>query len=212
MPSGRRVSGVRSLVVTALVSVSLGTARVRAQAPQDPTTVTLINQGLALLNGGTALSDVTLQANVTYTAGSNIQTGTATLQALGDGNSLIVLSLTGGQMQYISNNQGGWPSGAWIGTDGSLNLYAFQNCWTDAAWFFPGLIFTGLPGNPQIGVVNLGPGSWNGNAVNEIQLYQLITSQGTALASLIQGFSTETIYPRLSVLSMISTVVPDPRT
>jgi hypothetical protein len=41
---------------------------------QDPTALALVNQALALLNGGTALSDVTLQASVRYVGSTyNVQ-------------------------------------------------------------------------------------------------------------------------------------------
>ncbi|HEV2424666.1 MAG TPA: hypothetical protein VGZ29_07560 [Terriglobia bacterium] len=194
MPSGRNTSGARLLLVAAMAAVWLQAVPARAQATQDPTALALINQGLALLDGGTSLSDVTLQATVTYTSGSDIETGTGTLQALGDGNSLVVLNLTGGQRQYILKNQSGLPAGAWVGTDGSVNLYSFQNCWSDGAWFFPGLVFTSLPGNPQVGLVNLGSGTWNGQSVNQVQLYQSPQNQAAGVSTLVQAYSTENTY------------------
>ena len=152
-------------------------------AAQDPTAVALVNQGLALLNGGATLSDVTLQATVTYTAGSDAETGTGTLQALGDSYGLVVLTLTAGQRQYIRDP----GTGAWIDVNGQVNLYAPQNCWTDAAWFFPGLVFTSIPSNPQVGLANLGSGTWNGGSVNQVQAYQWPSGQGTAVDTAVQG-------------------------
>lgn len=166
-------------------------AHAGAQAPQDPQALAWLNQGLALLNGGTALSDVTLQATVTYTAGSDIETGTGTLQALGDSYGLVVLNLTDGQRQYIRQPQ----AGAWIAVNGQVSQYALQNCWTDAAWFFPGLAFTFITSTPQVGISNLGQTTWNDLAVNEIEIYQLLPGQQpTAPPGNIQRFSTEEIY------------------
>jgi hypothetical protein len=194
MPSASMRFRAPSVALAALAPMLFIPSAARAQAPQDPAAVAFINQGLALLNGGTALSDVTLQATVTYTSGSDVETGTGTLQALGDENSLVVLNLTNGQAEYILNTAGGWPAGAWLGTDGSVNMYGFQNCWSDGAWFFPGLIFTSLPGNPQVALVNMGQGTWNGSTTDQVQLYQVVTSQGTGMSALIQGFSVETVY------------------
>lgn len=194
MPSGRTVLGVPFLFLTVAGAASLAPVTARAQASQDPTALGLINQGLALLNGGTTLSDVTLQASVTYTSGSDVETGTGTLQALNDVYGLVILNLTDGQRQYIRDVQGGWPLGAWVDVNGQVNSYAPQNCWTDAAWFFPGLIFTSVPGNAQVGLVNLGAGTWNGSAVNQVQLYQWLSAQNAAIASAVQGYGTEEVY------------------
>jgi hypothetical protein len=192
MRSERNVFGEHLLISLAGLAVAwFAPATARAQqAPQDPTAVALINQGLALLNGGTALSDVTLQATVTYTSGSAVQTGTGTLQALGDTESLMVLNLTGGQQQEIRNG----PAGAWINADGTVQMEAPQNCWTDAAWFFPGLVLTALPGNPQVALANLGSGTWNGQSVSHVQFYQWQQGQGANVAAWIQAFSTEDLY------------------
>lgn len=190
MLSGRNVIGTEFLVVATLMVACLTPTRALAQAFQDPTALELINQGLALLNGGTTLSDATLQGTVTYTSGSDVETGTAALQALNDVYSLVVLNLTGGQRQYVRNP----GAGAWIDTSAQINPYALQNCWTDAAWFFPGLVFTSMPANPQVGLINLGAATWNGTSVNQVQIYQLLPGQQpTTPPASIQLYSTETI-------------------
>lgn len=196
MRSRRRAFGVDLLVLLAgcgVVWLRPPSARAQ-QAPQDPQALALINQGLALLNGGTALSDVTLQATVTYTSGSDLETGTATLQALGNTNDIVVLNLTLGQQQEVRNSQAGVPAGAWVYPDNTVSLYAFQNCWTDAAWFSPGLILTSMPANPQVGLVNVGAGTWNGLSVNHVQSYQLLSAQSPSTTALIEGLSLEDLY------------------
>lgn len=190
MPSGRNAFGARLLFLTVIGAAWLDPIPAPAQQPpRDPTAVSLIDQGLAALSGGTNLSDVTLQATVAYTSTSGPESGTGTLQALGDSYGLIVLNLPDGQYQFIRNLQ----TGAWIGTDGSVNLYPFSNCWTDAAWFFPGLVLASISSNLQIGVVNLGLGTWNGFSANQIQYYELVAGQPATPTALIQGYSTEQI-------------------
>lgn len=158
---------------------------------RDPVALGLVNQALALLNGGTSLTDVTLQTTVTYYPGPSQQTGTATLQAIGDGESLLVMNLSGGEQQEIRNAQ----QGAWVYPDGSFFLEALQNCWADATWFFPGLVLTNLSSNTQMALVNLGSGTWNGSSANVIQTYQSPSPQNNSGdTSMIQGLSTETLY------------------
>src|SRR5690349_9656050 len=108
---------VAVLAAVLVCSADLSAAAVKRNAVtqiQDPTALALVNQALSALNGGTALSDVTLQATVTYTAGSDIETGTATFEALGDTNGLMTLNLTSGQFQEIHSAN----AGAWWGADG----------------------------------------------------------------------------------------------
>ena len=61
--------------------------------------------------GGTALTDITIQANANYVAGSDEETGTATLVARGNAQSLITLNLSGGQRQEIRNGIAGSKGG-----------------------------------------------------------------------------------------------------
>lgn len=84
-------------------------------AVSDPTAVALASRALQSLAGGTALSDITLQANATYVAGSDEETGMATLVARGNAQSLVTLNLTGGQRQEVRNGVAGY----WTGPDGT---------------------------------------------------------------------------------------------
>ena len=76
-----------------------------------------MNQALSLQNGRTALSDMTFRPPSPTPRDRTWRSGTATLQALGDTDGLVVLNLSGGQQQGIWNGQ----SGAWVGTGGTLN-------------------------------------------------------------------------------------------
>jgi len=111
-----------------------------AQNPpaSDPQAVSLAAQSIAALTGGTTIGDVTLTGNVTWN-GTNPDTGTATLRALGSGESRMDLALTAGMRTEIRDAQTGVPLGQWTDPTNATGKFAFQNCWTDAVWFFPAL-------------------------------------------------------------------------
>ena len=105
---------------------------------------------LQAIAGSTALTDITIQATASYVAGSDEETGTATLVARGNAESLITLNLSGGQRQEI--RQG--IQGAWVGTDGVAHAMATHNCFIDAEWYFPALSLAALASDPtQIAVL-----------------------------------------------------------
>src|SRR5208337_5270180 len=90
-----------------------------AQSPpitvSNPNAVNLAGQALRSLAGATALTDITIQANANYVAGSDQEMGTATFVARGNAQSLITLNLSGGQRQEIRNG----VMGVSVGADGT---------------------------------------------------------------------------------------------
>ena len=161
-------------------------------AARDPQAVALVGQALSALTGGTQVNNVILQASATFIAGSDQEMGPATLEAKGNGESRIVLNLTGGTRQEVRNG----PAGAWIGADGVAHAMALHNCWTDASWFFPLLSLAAALNDPTIGMAYLGQETLNGEAVQRLQLWRVLPSQsGTAAAlALIQQLSTVDLY------------------
>src|SRR3989441_7814631 len=106
-----------------------------------------------------------VQATANYIAGSDEETGTATLLAKA-GESRITLTLTGGQRAEVRNNSGGLPQGSWSGPDGVWHAMALHNCWTHAAWFFPGLSLQAALNDPQVAIAYAGQEDLDGRAVN----------------------------------------------
>lgn len=161
-----------------------------ASANQDPTALTLVNRALAQLNGGTALSDVTVEANATYSAGSDIENGTATLEALGNEQSRVTLNLDGGQRQEVRNARTGMRTGP----DEKPQAMAQQNTWTDAAWFSPGLVLASLVSNPQMTVANLGADVWNGISASHLRFARIVATPRPEGAAAIELMSREDVY------------------
>src|SRR5216683_7094811 len=108
------------------------------QPASDPQALALAALSVAALTGGTTISDVTLTGSVTWN-GTGSDTGTATLRALGTGESRIDLALTSGTRMEIRDAQTGVPLGHWVAPNNSSGNYTAHNCWTDAVWFFPAL-------------------------------------------------------------------------
>nr|MDP9266939.1 hypothetical protein [Acidobacteriota bacterium] len=142
---GRRrlVASVLPVVLCLLVSVPCltGQASPARSVPQsDSTALSLAAQSMAALTRGSPLSDVTLTAQASRFAGSDNETGVATLAAKGTGNSRVDLVLSGGRRTEIRTVTAGFPTGTWSGIDGASHECPAHNCWTDAVWFFPALL------------------------------------------------------------------------
>jgi len=154
---------VRCLLLLVLFSPSLVFAQ--TQPASDPRAVTLAAQSIAALTGGIAISDVTLTGTVTW---NGTDSGTATMQAVGTGESRVDLALAGGTRTEIRDAQTGVALGQWMAGNDS-GYFAMQNCWTDAVWFFPPLGSLSMGSN--IVLVYVGQENRSGATVQHIQSY-----------------------------------------
>jgi hypothetical protein len=111
----------------------------------DPQALNLATQAIAALTGTVSVADATLNANVTWLAGSDDFTGTGTFRAKGTSESRLDLNLGDTARSEIRTTSGGVPEGAWIKAAAATvstaqpQPFALHNCWTDAVWFFPAL-------------------------------------------------------------------------
>ncbi len=169
-------------------------ARLALAAPQtvarDPQALNLVASALKALTGPVAVNNVTLQAIASYVAGSDEETGTATLTARGNQESLVQLNLSGGARQEIRNG----PAGAWSGPDATPQSMATHNCWTDASWFFPALTLEAIAADPTLAVSYLGPDTSKGATLLHLQVARLLPGQSASATSLIETLSAMDIY------------------
>jgi hypothetical protein len=135
--------------------------------PSDPQAVALASRSIFVLTERNVISDVTLTGTATWTAGSDTETGTATLLALGTGESRMGFASAGGTRTEIRDSSTGTPRGRWIAGNGSAGPFMPHNCWTDAVWFFPPL--GSLAGGPNTLLSYVGAETRNGQAVQHIQ-------------------------------------------
>ena len=125
----------------ALCSIALGSllaiqalAQPTATAPQrDPQALSLLGQSLAAMTKGKPISDIKLQAQITRTAGSETDTGEATLEAAAYDQSNTSFSFTSGPRVEIRNGR----AGVWSAADAQNHAVAMHNTWTAAPWFAP---------------------------------------------------------------------------
>ncbi len=158
----------RLLLLALFVSIVVRPTSLLAQGPpaSDPTALAFAAQSIAALTGGISISDITLTGNVTW---NGTDTGSATLKALGTGESRMDLSLSSGTRTEIRDAQTGAAIGQWINPNNTSGTFAFQNCQTDAAWFFPALGSLGAGSNVVLSYI--GRETRNGTAVQHIRSY-----------------------------------------
>jgi hypothetical protein len=154
------------------------------------TALSFAAQSISALTGGNAISDVTLTGTVTWTAGSDSETGTATLLAVGSAESRMSLSLTSGARTEIRDAQTGNTLGSWTGPGGSSGAFALFNCQTDAVWFFPA--FSSLTAGPNVVFSYVGLEVRNGESVQHLQSYVPNPTVGSGIN--FQQLSTEDFY------------------
>jgi hypothetical protein len=134
----------------------------------DPQAVAYAAQSVAAMTGSTIINDITLTGTVTWYVGDT-DTGTATLRALGTGESRMDLALTAGTRTEVRDAQSGVQLGEWVAPNNASGDFASQNCLTDAVWFFP--VLSSLTGGPDVVLSSIGPTTWNGESVQQIQSY-----------------------------------------
>ncbi len=159
-------------------------------ATSDPQAVALVQKALITLTSGASITDVTLTGSARRIAGSDDETGTATLTATSAGDSKVALSFPSGNRAEIRNHSAvplpgalplgvpanvasqPQPAGAWSGPDGALHPIVGHNLMTDATWFFPALTLANLASSPNYILSYVGPETLNGQAVVHVSAAQ----------------------------------------
>lgn len=165
-----------------LLLVSVASAQNPPQS--DPQAVSLATKAMTALMNGVALSDVTLNASVTSTVGSDYDTGNATFYVKGTSESRVDSNLnTSGTRSDVRNVVTGTPGGAWETNGGKPTPFAPHNCWTDAAWFFPALTSLSQTANPNFVFSYVAREQHGGVDTQHIRVYQW-SPQGAPSAAL----------------------------
>ena len=134
----------------------------------------MAQKSIAALTSGGTLSDVTLNASVTSTVGSDYDTGNATFYGKGISESRVDFSLNAsGVRSDVRNVATGTPGGAWETKGGTPTPFAPHNCWTDASWFFPELSSLTQTANPNFVFKYVGSEQHGGVNTQHIRSYQL---------------------------------------
>ena len=160
-------------VVSTLTLLALATQAVGQNPPaSDPQALAYAAHSIAAVSGSARINDVTLTGSVTW---NGADTGTATLKALGTGESRMDLVLSSGTRTEIRDAQTGAQLGKWINPNDVSGQFASQNCWTDAVWFFPAL--GSLAAGQNVVLSYIGQESRNGSTVQHIHSYVYQSTQ-----------------------------------
>ncbi|HET9409267.1 MAG TPA: hypothetical protein VFO39_18645 [Candidatus Sulfotelmatobacter sp.] len=200
---------IRSLLLVSAISFAFDSISASAQniPSGSPQAISLAAQSLAALSGGVNISDITLTGNVTWEGNDS---GTATLKALGTAESRIDLVLSSGTRTELRDAQTGVATGKWINPSHASGVIAFQNCQTDAAWFFPALGSLAVGSNIVLSYI--GQETRNGIAVQHIQSYVYQPNSVSIGTTTTQQLSTTDFYldaTTLLPLAVIFNAHPD---
>jgi len=145
--------------------------RNQSQTQASSASSVTLQAALAALVGNVTVTDVTLSGSVRRIAGSDDESGTATLKALSSGDARSDLSLSSGPSSEIQNFSAATPAGEWSGPDGVAHPIAFHNLLAEPAWFFPTFAIARRLSSGYT-VTDLGPSTHNGQQVEHISVSQ----------------------------------------
>lgn len=150
----------------------------------DPLAISLAQQSVAALSGGAAIGDVTMNANVISIIGSDKETGTGIFAAKGMNESRVDLQLSRGTRSDVRNMTNTVPGGAWKKDGGTITTYVQQNCWVDAAWFFPALSSLAQASNQNFVFKYVGQEQHGGVNVQHIRVFQNLSRDFPRLSTM----------------------------
>jgi hypothetical protein len=191
----RSIRPVAAVYLCFVLVLSTSAQQPVASSVQAPA---LLQSALAALAGANPVTDVTLSGTAHYIAGSDDETGTATLKAI-VGASRIDLNLSSGPRSEVWNNLSGSPVGTWSGPDAVFHPISFHNLLLiDPAWFFPAFpISRGLA--TRYAATYVGHEIRNVQAVEHLSVVQQIIAP-TQDATLLQHLSQIDFYLDSSTL------------
>lgn len=186
----------RAMAICILVPCAVGLVWGQSVGNKDPRALTLLSATLSALVSGVNVTNVALTGTVTRTAGSDVENGSATLEALGWAESRIDISLTNGQWTEIMNQSQGAPTGQWSGADGTAHAMATHNSLVPASWFFPVFVLAGALNDPAVTVTYIGQETRNGETVQHLKFWHVLRGESGSADSLAQfhALSTADVY------------------
>jgi hypothetical protein len=171
-----RLARASSVVILSFVLVLATSAQQSATAL--PQASTYLQTAFGALAGATSVTDATLTGTARRIAGSDDESGTATLTAI-SGASALNLSFPSGPRSEVRNS----TAGSWSGADGVNHAIAYHNLLTEPAWFFPTFAVANALSCPTCVVTYVGQETHNGLAVQHLSVFQQSTAfSGTGIS------------------------------
>jgi hypothetical protein len=164
---------MRIALFVAIFSLStLLSSAAQAPASASPQALQLLQSALAALSPNIKTQDVTLSGSAHYIAGSDDETGTATLKAIATGASRVDLSLSSGSRSEVRNLSGNPPAGTWSGPDGVSHRIAYHNLLNEPTWFAPVATVSRLVASPTSIATYIGAETLDVQQVQHISVAQ----------------------------------------
>jgi hypothetical protein len=164
-----------TVLFVSLALVFSTSARQSSAPVPGVTAASLLQSAFTALAGSNTVTDVTLIGTAERIAGSDDETGAATLQAI-SGASLLNLSFASGLRSEVRNSTSAVPAGNWSGPDGVSHAIAFHNLLTEPAWFFPTFAVANALSCSTCVVTYVGAETWNGLAVQHLTISQTFSN------------------------------------
>lgn len=184
---------MRRNTIIGLLSIGLLVAPgISGQITVSPQALQLLKSALTALVASTPAKDVTLSGSVHYIAGSDDETGTATLQALADGASRVDLNLPSGIRSEVRNFASA-DAGSWSGPDGSKHSIPEHNLLNEPVWFFPALMLTRRLNDSDFAATYVGREVRDSVTVEHLSVYRSFPSLGKD-GSLLQHLTLADLY------------------
>jgi hypothetical protein len=98
---------------------------------------TLLAQASKALIGSAVINDATLTGTAHRIAGSDDETGSATLRIMSNGSTKLDTAYASGTRTEIRSMSGSIPSGSWTDTDGTSHQISPHNLIFDGDWYIP---------------------------------------------------------------------------
>jgi hypothetical protein len=185
-----------SFLAALLLSFPYLQASPQASAPPSSSSTqaaALLAQSAAALTGNLAPSDVTLTGTARRIAGSDDESGTATVKALAGTGVRLDLSLPSGPRSELRNTSNAEPVGSWSGPDGVSHSIALHNLSTDWGWF-PAFTLANLNASPNSVLTHVGQETRSGHSVQHLIVQQQFPNLTGSVASLRLHLSQMDIY------------------
>jgi hypothetical protein len=170
-----------------------------AQVPIT-TTVSSTSQSIALataaslaLNGGVALSDLTITATASAASVNGVVSGNATLEFRAGVGSRLQTNIGSTRRTEIRNNSGYLPAGAWIDPDGIHHRMALHNCWIPVAPLVPHATVAQMLATDGV-LSYVGPETRAGRTTDHLQMVRNIPAKTPATPDLLKHLATSDVY------------------
>lgn len=160
------------VVVSLLLVLPISVLPQTSTTQSSPQALTLLQNSLAALTGGKSITDITLSGTARRIAGSDDESGMATLKALASGAARMDLTLSSGPRTEILNSTATPPVGSWSGPDGVSHPISYHNLLTDSAWFFPAFTLGRVLISGSYVVEYIGQETHNGQSVQHVSVSQ----------------------------------------